>query len=193
MEDEIKSSDVSNVNILWHSQSTFAWHQTCVSGKYSFWIGVTLWSLYRAEQESLQQVQRETCPPPSCEGRVGAVRLLRGDVDLLAVVANMWPEPCCVSDRERNRTLLLYLDCIISNVPGRSIPLFLLDLVQCQNVREGTNETGTLNHIHATVKIGQRRECGALAGMSVVDPHEVDGSHVVKARWADQDKDRTVT
>ena len=29
--------------------------------------------------------------------------------------------------------------------------------------------------------------------MSVMDPHGVDGSHVVKARWADQEKDGTVT
>ena len=56
---------------------------------------------------------------------------------------------------------------------------------------KGTNEPGTLNHIHATVKIGQRR--GALAGMSVMDPHGVDGSHLVKPRRADQEKDGTVT
>ena len=44
LEDDIKSSSVSNVNVLSHSQgqqlSTSAWHQTCVSGKFSFldWV-----------------------------------------------------------------------------------------------------------------------------------------------------------
>ena len=57
---------------------------------------------------------------------MGVVRLVRGDVDHLVVVAYMWPEPCCVSDRERNRRLWLSLDNITSNAPGRSILLLLL-------------------------------------------------------------------
>ena len=65
--------------------------------------------------------------PAEDKGRIGAVSLVRGDLDLLVVVAHMWPEPCCVSDRERNRRLWLHLDHIIGNTPGRSIPLFLLD------------------------------------------------------------------
>ena len=60
------------------------------------------------------------------KGRMGVVRLIRGDVDILVVVAYMLPESC-VSDRERNRRLRLYLDYITSNAPGRSIPLLLLD------------------------------------------------------------------
>ena len=72
-------------------------------------------------------VRRVFNPPAEYKGRMGAVRLVLGDVDLLVVVAYMWPEPCCVSDGERNRRLWLYLDYIISNAPGRSIPLLLLD------------------------------------------------------------------
>ena len=55
--------------------------------------------------------------------RMGAVRLVRGDVDLLVVMTHVWPQPSCVTDRR----LWLYLDNIISNAPGRSIPLLLLD------------------------------------------------------------------
>ena len=78
--------------------------------------------------KSLQQVKCVYNPPAEYKGRTGAVRLVRGDVDLSVVVAYMWPEPSCVSDRERNRGLWLYLDCIISNAPGRSIPLLVLDV-----------------------------------------------------------------
>ena len=52
-------------------------------------------------------------------GSDGCSRLVRGDVDLVVVVAYMWPEACC--------RLWLYLDCIISSLPDRSIPLLLLD------------------------------------------------------------------
>ena len=79
--------------------------------------------------KSLQQVQCETCQQPSCriqKGRMGAFRRVRCHVDLWVVVAYMWPEPSCVSDRERNRRLWLYLDCINSNMPGRPIPLLSL-------------------------------------------------------------------
>ena len=66
-------------------------------------------------------------PPAKYQRGMDAVRLDRGDVDLLVVVAYMWPELCCVTDRERNGKPWLYLDNIIGNAPGRSIPLLLLD------------------------------------------------------------------
>ena len=93
-------------------------------GKTSGSGGSVGWSLYRSERKSLQQVQCETYvqPPTAYKGRMGAVRLVRGDL-----VAYILPEPCCVTDRELNRRLWLCLDHIISNAPGRSIPLLLLD------------------------------------------------------------------
>ena len=76
---------------------------------------------------SMSNVRRVYNPPTEHKGRMAAVRLVCGDVDLLVVVACMWPEPCSVSERKRDRRLWLYSDFIISNAPGRSIPLLLLD------------------------------------------------------------------
>ena len=97
----------------------------------SFWIGRNLGVGRKCQLESLSvfdksNVRRVYNPPAEYKGRVGAVRLVCGDVDLSVAVPYMWPEPC-VSDRERNRRVWLFLDCTISYVPGRSIPLFLLD------------------------------------------------------------------
>ena len=54
-------------------------------------------------------VRRVCNPLAEHKGRMAAVRLVRGDVDLLVVVACMWPE------RKRDRRQQLYLDYIISN------------------------------------------------------------------------------
>ena len=104
--------------------STFAWHQTCVSGKFFFlyWekprgraevsAGVSFGLNTRVfDKSNVRPCQKN--PPALCKGRVGAVRDVRGDVDLLVVVTYMWPEPCCVTDRERKRRH------VISKAPGR--------------------------------------------------------------------------
>ena len=97
--------------------STFAWHQTCVTGKFFFQDWGKPWG--RADVSagvptgldtrvfSKSNVRRVYYRPAEKKVRMEAVRLVRGDVDLLVVVAYMWPGLLCVRSRKESQTLVL--------------------------------------------------------------------------------------
>ena len=105
LEDEIKSSSVLNVNILWHFQGhswvpLFGIRRAPVGGN----LGVG--RMCRLESIGLNtrvfnksNVRRVDNAPVEYKRRMGAVRLARGNVDFLVMMTYMWPEPFCVTDR----------------------------------------------------------------------------------------------
>ena len=67
------------------------------------------------------------CPPDAFQGRFGAIRLRRGDLDLCIISIYMHTEPQKQSQQERNLRLWRYLDDFISKLPHRCTPVLCLD------------------------------------------------------------------
>ena len=60
-------------------------------------------------------------------GRMGAVRLRRGDCDVCVIVIYMWPEPNNVSGQRKCSRLWAYLRGFIERLPSRCVPILCGD------------------------------------------------------------------
>ena len=69
-------------------------------------------------------------PPEELAGRFGAVRLVRGDVDLCAIVVYQYPEPHppnTDAQRRQAKRLWMYVAAFLDRLPHRCLPVLLLD------------------------------------------------------------------
>ena len=66
-------------------------------------------------------------PHDDYQGRMGAVRLRRGDLDVCAIVVYMWPEPKNVAGRRRCSKLWAYLRGFVERLPARCVPILCGD------------------------------------------------------------------
>ena len=95
------------------------------SGKQNTSGGVAI--ILRSRVFQPKNVARVYCPPDALQGRFGAIRLRRGDLDLCVISMYMYTEPQKQSQQERNLRLWRYLDDFISKLPHRCTPLLCLD------------------------------------------------------------------
>ena len=93
-------------------------------------------------------------PPDELAGRFGAVRLVRGDVDMCAIVVYQYPEPHppnTEAQRKQARRLWLYLAAFLDRLPHRCLPILLLD---ANGHRGFHRHEGYLAHINSAA-VGQ--------------------------------------
>ena len=74
-----------------------------------------------------RNVVRVFLPPKAYQGRVGAVRLKRGDIDICPITVYIPVEPHTQHAKSYNERLWTWISDFISKLPGRCIPLLLMD------------------------------------------------------------------
>ena len=87
-----------------------------------------------------KNVSRVYSPPQALQGRFGAVRLRRGDLDVCAITVYMHTEPQKQTQQERNLRLWRYVENFISKLPHRCVPLLCLDANAHVGFRQGPGQ-----------------------------------------------------
>ena len=89
-------------------------------------------------------------PPAAFQGRMGAVRVRRGDCDSCPIVAYVPVEPHTQSQRSYNERLWAWVRHLLDSLPSRCVPILLLDA----NGRTGTVQSAATGAVQP-----QRQNC----------------------------------